>query len=63
LGSTAGAVLGAFAFLGIEEAVWRNYLQIHTGVLGLLIVLLLLFLPHGIISVGRRFRIRGLHHG
>jgi branched-chain amino acid transport system permease protein len=50
LGSTLGAVIGAFLFLGIEELVWRNLLQIHTGVLGLLIVVLLLFLPKGIIS-------------
>lgn len=56
LGSTAGAVLGAFAFLGIEEIVWRNYLQVHSGVLGFLVVVLLLFLPHGLVSIGRRFR-------
>jgi branched-chain amino acid transport system permease protein len=54
LGSPAGAVLGAFAFLGIEEAVWRNYLQVHSGVLGLLVVLLLLFLPNGLMSLSRK---------
>jgi branched-chain amino acid transport system permease protein len=31
--------------------VWRNYIQIHSGVLGLLIVALLLLLPHGIVSL------------
>ena len=51
--STAGAVLGAFAFLAIEETVWRNSLQIHSGLLGLLVVVLLLFLPQGIVSIGR----------
>jgi len=56
LGSTAGAVIGAFAFLAIEETVWRNSLEIHTGLLGLLVVLLLLFLPNGIVSLGRRLR-------
>ena len=56
LGSTAGAVIGALAFLGIEEIVWRNYLEVHSGVLGLLVVLLLLFLPHGLVSSGRRLR-------
>jgi branched-chain amino acid transport system permease protein len=56
LGSTAGAVMGAFLFLGIEEAVWRNYLHVHTGMLGLLIVLLLLFLPNGIVSIARRVK-------
>lgn len=54
LGSPAGAVLGAFVFLGIEELVWRNFLQIHSGVLGLLVVLLLLFLPNGIMSIAKR---------
>lgn len=63
LGSTAGAVLGAFAFLGVEEIVWRNYLQVHTGVLGFLIVALLLFLPHGLVSIGRRLRGLRASHG
>jgi branched-chain amino acid transport system permease protein len=52
LGSTLGAVMGAFLFLGIEEFVWRNLLDLHTGVLGLLIVVLLLFLPKGLVSFG-----------
>lgn len=56
LGSTVGAVLGAFAFLGIEEFVWSNWLQVHSGVLGLLIVVLLLFLPNGFMSLGRLLR-------
>ncbi|HVX79691.1 MAG TPA: branched-chain amino acid ABC transporter permease [Bradyrhizobium sp.] len=58
LGSPLGVVGGAFLYLGLEEVVWRNYIQIHTGVLGILIVLLLLFLPHGLISLrpGMLFR-------
>ncbi|MFP5405448.1 MAG: branched-chain amino acid ABC transporter permease, partial [Gammaproteobacteria bacterium] len=63
LGSTVGAVLGAFAFLGIEEVVWRNYLQIHSGMLGFLIVVLLLFLPHGLASAGRWIRMPGVRRG
>lgn len=51
LGSPLGVVSGAFLYLGLEEVVWRNYIQIHSGVLGVLIVLLLLFLPHGLISL------------
>jgi branched-chain amino acid transport system permease protein len=35
----------------LEEVVWRNYIQIHSGVLGVLIVMLLLVLPHGVISL------------
>jgi branched-chain amino acid transport system permease protein len=51
LASPLGVVCGAFVYLGLEEAVWRNYVQFHTGVLGFLIVMLLLFLPHGLISL------------
>lgn len=63
LGSPAGAILGAFAFLGIEELVWSNYLEIHTGVLGLMVVLLLLFLPHGLMSISKRIRFRRARNG
>jgi branched-chain amino acid transport system permease protein len=51
LGSPLGAACGAFLYLALEEVVWRNYIQIHSGVLGLLIVALLLLLPHGLISL------------
>jgi branched-chain amino acid transport system permease protein len=51
LGSPLGVVAGALLYLGLEEVVWRNYIQIHSGVLGVLIVILLLFLPHGLISL------------
>jgi len=51
LGSPLGVMCGAFLYLGLEEVVWRNYIQIHSGVLGVLIILLLLFLPHGLVSL------------
>ena len=54
LGSPFGVVCGAFLYLGLEELVWRNYIQIHSGVLGVLIVMLLLFLPHGLTSLRAR---------
>lgn len=56
LGSTVGAVVGAFAFLGVEEIVWSRWLQVHSAILGFLIVVLLLFLPHGLMSTGSRLR-------
>lgn len=52
-GSVFGPLFGAALFLSLEELVWRNYLQVHTGVLGLLIVLLVLFLPKGLFSLRR----------
>lgn len=50
-GSVFGPLVGSALFFSLEELVWRNYLQIHTGVLGLLIVLLVLFLPKGLFSL------------
>jgi branched-chain amino acid transport system permease protein len=54
LGSPLGVLMGAFVYLGLEEVVWRNYIQIHSGVLGVLIVVLLLFLPNGLMSLRSR---------
>lgn len=55
LGSVSGAVAGALVFLGLEETLWRNMLEMHSAALGVLVVLLLLFLPHGLTSLSRRF--------
>jgi branched-chain amino acid transport system permease protein len=46
-GTVYGPLLGAGLFVLLEEIVWRNFLTIHTGILGLIIVLLILFLPQG----------------
>lgn len=62
LGSPLGVVCGAFVYLTLEEVVWRNYIQVHSGVLGLLIILLLLFLPHGLMSLRARMFWRGPKH-
>lgn len=53
-GSVFGPLIGAALFLGLEELVWRNYLEVHTGVLGLMIVVLVLFLPKGLLSLSQR---------
>jgi branched-chain amino acid transport system permease protein len=55
-GSIFGPIVGAGLFLALEELVWRNYLEVHSGVLGLLIVALVLFLPAGVASLPRRLR-------
>jgi branched-chain amino acid transport system permease protein len=62
IGSPLGVVCGAFLYLGLEEVVWRNYIQIHSGVLGVLIVMLLLFLPHGLLSLRVRMFWRKAKH-
>ncbi|MBR1218895.1 branched-chain amino acid ABC transporter permease [Bradyrhizobium sp. U87765 SZCCT0131] len=56
VGTIIGPVIGAFVFLGLEELIWRNSLEFHAGILGLLVVALVLFLPGGL----RDLRGRGL---
>lgn len=48
VGTVGGPVVGAFVFLGLEELIWRNSLEFHSGFLGLLVVALVLFLPGGL---------------
>lgn len=50
-GSVFGPLVGAGLFLSLEELVWRKFLEVHTGMLGLLIVLLVVFLPKGLLSL------------
>jgi branched-chain amino acid transport system permease protein len=54
MGTVFGPILGAVAFLVLDEIVWRNFLELHTGTLGLLIVILVLFLPAGLSSFDPR---------
>lgn len=59
-GTVLGPIIGAAIFLVMEEVVWRNFLSIHAGVLGLIIVALIFFLPNGILGlVGFRRPRRG----
>lgn len=54
VGTILGPVVGAVLFLGLEELVWRNVLNFHAGILGLLVVVLLVFAPGGIGVLARR---------
>jgi branched-chain amino acid transport system permease protein len=57
-GTVLGPVYGAFVFLIFDELVWRSFLEVHLGVLGLIVVLLILFLPKGFLGTefSRLFR-------
>jgi len=53
LGTIFGPALGAVILLIFEEVVWRNFLTIHAAALGVIIVMLVLFLPNGILALLR----------
>ena len=48
-GTVAGPVLGAVLFMTLEQTVWAHLVSIHHSVLGVLVVALAMFLPHGIL--------------
>ena len=58
LGTIFGPALGAVILLAFEELVWRNFLTIHAAALGVIIVVLILFLPNGILSLLRKLAVR-----
>ena len=55
-GTIFGPVLGSAAFVIMEETIWARYLDYHQAVLGLVIVLLIFFLPGGLLRIFARRR-------
>jgi branched-chain amino acid transport system permease protein len=55
VGTIFGPVAGAVVFLVLEEFVWRNVLNFHAGILGIIIVALLIFMPGGLRGLGHQF--------
>jgi len=55
-GTLFGPVLGSAAFVIMEETIWARYLDYHQAVLGLVIVLLIFFLPGGLLRIFARRR-------
>ncbi len=57
-GTLLGPVIGAAAFVVIEQAVWSRFLEYNQAALGIVIVLLIFFLPGGLLGRLRRRRSR-----
>lgn len=55
LGTIFGPALGAVILLAFEELVSRNFLTLHAAALGIIIVVLILFLPNGLLSTLRNW--------
>ena len=50
-GTIFGPILGSAAFIMLEETIWAKYLDYHQAVLGIVIVLLIFFLPGGLLRL------------
>jgi branched-chain amino acid transport system permease protein len=59
MGSLFGPVLGAFFLEFVSTVIWAQFLKIHMLVLGVLIVLVVVFLPEGMMAPLRRRLKRG----
>lgn len=57
-GTVAGPLFGATAFVLLEEMVWARFLDYHQAILGAIIVVLIFFLPGGLLGLGAARRAR-----
>jgi len=50
-GTVFGPVIGAFILETISELVWSRFINLHLGILGMIIILVVMFMPNGLISL------------
>ena len=59
-GTVIGPVLGAAAFSLLEEVFWANFLEYNRAILGFVIVVLIFFLPGGLLKLDYQILYRRL---
>jgi branched-chain amino acid transport system permease protein len=60
-GTVMGPLYGAFIFEGISEVIWSRFLNLHMGILGIIVILIVFFIPNGLIDMVRRgFRLKAI---
>jgi branched-chain amino acid transport system permease protein len=52
-GTVFGPIIGAFIFEFLSELVWSTFVNIHAAFLGVLIVLVVIFMPGGFMKLMR----------
>lgn len=55
-GTIYGPIIGSAAFVLLEETIWAQFLDYHQAILGVVIVLLIFFLPGGLLKLDLRKR-------
>jgi branched-chain amino acid transport system permease protein len=53
IGTVLGPVIGAFLLEYLSDYVWGRFMELHLGVLGLTIILIVLFMPRGFLYMVR----------
>ncbi|MGI9305009.1 MAG: branched-chain amino acid ABC transporter permease [Gammaproteobacteria bacterium] len=55
-GTVFGPAVGAATFVIMEEVIWSNFLEYNRAILGVVIVILIFFLPGGLLNIRLRRR-------
>ncbi|GAA5235015.1 branched-chain amino acid ABC transporter permease [Verticiella sediminum] len=58
MGTVAGPILGAFFLEFVSTVIWGQFLKVHMMVLGLLIIVVVMFMPDGFLKYLRHFAAR-----
>jgi branched-chain amino acid transport system permease protein len=53
IGTVLGPVLGAFGLEYVSDYVWGRFMELHLGVLGSVVILIVLFMPRGFLHMVR----------
>jgi branched-chain amino acid transport system permease protein len=53
-GTIAGPVIGAVIFIILKEFVWSNFINFHSAILGVIVIIVIYFLPEGVLGAMRR---------
>jgi branched-chain amino acid transport system permease protein len=51
VGTVYGPIIGSALFVLMEETIWAQFLDYHQAILGIVIVLLIFFLPGGLLKL------------
>jgi branched-chain amino acid transport system permease protein len=56
IGTISGPIIGGFLLLLFSETLWTYYPHFHGVIYGVLIMLVVMFLPEGLVGLGSQFR-------
>ncbi len=59
MGTVAGPIIGAFFLEFVSIVIWGQFLKVHLLVLGLLIIVVVMFMPNGLMSYVAALRAKG----
>jgi branched-chain amino acid transport system permease protein len=60
MGTIFGPLIGGVFYVVLKEFVWAYFINWHTGILGLIIVAVIYFLPAGVLGISWRSVLKGL---